>query len=423
MNNYNQYYSAEGNPPFEGHSTNYNFNNTYYNNETLAYNQQNPPQERIPQQPTNQFPASNYRSNIRQYKPQPQLFNGYAGNPNFNFQPQPYQYDQQQQNSFDSRQLRMPQDNQYMNYTGRSWPAAPANGVMEAPLIKGEMEDIGSSSVSLVPVAHENSPMSFSDNSTSSFSALASPTYNAIDVPLKKYQAFPIKTRPKLIRTATLPKDKNAGSRSYKKYKKEESSPSESPTSPEGGYTNVQVTLVQPLDLALKNWLPGEIMNKRRLLLFDWRLNGASLEILFTPIFQKDYVPNSPVISCIYWDYHNEYYVTSVDVIFLLEQLSGSESFDIKEKNRIRRNLQTLESLTIGKTFVLPDDTEKVSSQSGRHFIKHTVNPVEMNKIFELIMKYNSPKPRHIEKDIKIYKWSLLHQALLRVLTKYCHKD
>ncbi|ODV64251.1 uncharacterized protein ASCRUDRAFT_30424, partial [Ascoidea rubescens DSM 1968] len=164
----------------------------------------------------------------------------------------------------------------------------------------------------------------------------------------------------------------------------------------------------KPLSDITQNWSDFEKITCRRLVLFDWYASQTDLNVSFKPIEINEfprYEQGSPIISCIYWDFKKEYYVTSVDIIYLLERLSGINSFDMKEKNRIRRNLQTLESLTIGKP---------------KNFNKNNLNPYELDKFFKLIMSFNSPKPRNIEKDLKIYKWELLEEALQRVLGKYC---
>lgn len=178
-----------------------------------------------------------------------------------------------------------------------------------------------------------------------------------------------------------------------------------------------RVRFVTPVLLMLENWSPLEVQQQRRLVLFDWSLTpDMVLEIRLQAITPDQYRSLMPVVLCIFWEHKNACYITSHDVIFLLEQLSGSEGFDGKEKNRIRRNLQTLESLTIGKT---TEDSKGSLTGSGRNFIKNTLDTDEVNKAFDRMMRYSNPRPRRIEKDIKIYKWMLVEEALNRVLSKY----
>ena len=86
--------------------------------------------------------------------------------------------------------------------------------------------------------------------------------------------------------------------------------------------------------------------------------------------------------------------MTSVDAIYLLEALVGGR-FSVEEKNRIRRNLERCKPDTMSKT---KDET--------RDF-------------FSLIMGFPKPKPRNIEKDVKVFRWSDLPGALAKSISKY----
>lgn len=100
------------------------------------------------------------------------------------------------------------------------------------------------------------------------------------------------------------------------------------------------------------------------------------------------------VISCVYWDEKKEHYATSVDCIALLEQLVSSR-FTVEEKNRIRRNLEGYRPLTVSK------------------------GKAECEQFFKLIMGFPSPKPRNIEKDVKVFPWKVLGPALKKIVGKY----
>lgn len=89
--------------------------------------------------------------------------------------------------------------------------------------------------------------------------------------------------------------------------------------------------------------------------------------------------------------------VTSVDTIYLLEAIIGNR-FTVEEKNRIRRNLEGLKPDTISKN---KDDTKD---------------------FFEIIMGFPDPKPRHIEKDVKVFKWEKLAEALTKIISKYVRR-
>ena len=83
--------------------------------------------------------------------------------------------------------------------------------------------------------------------------------------------------------------------------------------------------------------------------------------------------PNSAIVSCIYWEEKEDFFITSVDCIYLLEALI-SMRFTVEEKNRIRRNLEGFRPLTVSKC----------RADSAR--------------FFKLIMSFPSPKPRNIER-------------------------
>lgn len=86
-------------------------------------------------------------------------------------------------------------------------------------------------------------------------------------------------------------------------------------------------------------------------------------------------------------------YITSVDIIYLLEAIVGNR-FSVEEKNRIRRNLEGFKPMTVSKS----------KSNSG---------------FFSLIMGFPHPRPRNIEKDVKVFSWKLLKKALEKIVGKY----
>lgn len=86
--------------------------------------------------------------------------------------------------------------------------------------------------------------------------------------------------------------------------------------------------------------------------------------------------------------------VTSVDAIYLLEALIGVR-FSVEEKNRIRRNLEGLKPDTVSKNKPATED------------------------FFRLLMQLPKPKPRNIEKDVKVFKWMNFGDALKKIIGKY----
>lgn len=148
------------------------------------------------------------------------------------------------------------------------------------------------------------------------------------------------------------------------------------------------------LGMMAVGWANEEWTCRRRLVQF-WRTqDGNTIDATFRPIAQADFVPNSIVISCIFRDDKNECYVTSVDTIYLLEALVGGR-FTVEEKNRIRRNLEGFKPTTVSKS--------KADSEP----------------FFSTIMGYVAPKPRTIEKDVKVFPWKVLSSALKKIIGKY----
>ncbi|KAI8891282.1 hypothetical protein K501DRAFT_289847 [Backusella circina FSU 941] len=167
------------------------------------------------------------------------------------------------------------------------------------------------------------------------------------------------------------------------------------------------------------NWSPDEWQAGRKLIQF-WRRqhtdtkeedssSTGEVECGFETITQEEYQQQrlrdsltkesqpqkSPlVVSCIYWRERNDYYITSVDCIYLLEGLIGVQ-FTVEEKNRIRRNLEGYRPCTVSKC------------------------KSDCAEFFKLIMGFPHPKPRNIEKDVKVFPWKILPSALQKIIGKY----
>lgn len=152
--------------------------------------------------------------------------------------------------------------------------------------------------------------------------------------------------------------------------------------------------IASPVEAMAGDWAEEEIKLGRRLIRFYSQFDGQKLTVTCERIKQEDYVEGDAVISCIYRVDTNSCYVTSVDIICLLENLSNAP-FAIEEKNRIRRNLEGFRPKTVSK------------NRSGTE------------DFFQQIMDFPAPKPRNIEKDVKVFDWAVLPQALDKILSKY----
>ncbi|KAJ1022576.1 hypothetical protein NDA16_003565 [Ustilago loliicola] len=166
------------------------------------------------------------------------------------------------------------------------------------------------------------------------------------------------------------------------------------PSGSGGGVPRSKLELHGNLNDMAVEWSHDEWRSGRRLVQFWRRQEGTTIHATFRPILPSQYVPNSIVISCIFREDKNECFVTSVDTIYLLEALVASR-FTVEEKNRIRRNLEGFRPITVSK------------------------NKRECERFFKLIMSFPNPKPRNIEKDVKVFPWKVLASALCKIIGKY----
>lgn len=207
-------------------------------------------------------------------------------------------------------------------------------------------------------------------------------------IQMKPTLPLPISTTPTMSHSTTTPPSSSS----------QQTSPTSNP------FANLlnKANLIIEGDLAdvLKDWSPEEWENQRRLVQFFRKQEGNEVKCRFETFHLPAEKPQQPdmskviVVSCIYWKERNEYFVTSVDCIYLLEHLIGVK-FTVEEKNRIRRNLEGYKPLTVSK--LKPESAE----------------------FFKLIMGFPNPKPRNIEKDVKVFPWTTLGIALKKIISKY----
>ncbi|KAF2752894.1 hypothetical protein EJ05DRAFT_236590 [Pseudovirgaria hyperparasitica] len=148
------------------------------------------------------------------------------------------------------------------------------------------------------------------------------------------------------------------------------------------------------LDRMADDWSREEKEVRRRLVQFRRRQTGSTITANFNAVTPEERTPHSICISCIWWAEKQDWFVTSVDTIFLLESLVAVR-FTVEEKNRIRRNLEGFRPLTVSKV--------KADSED----------------FFKIIMGFPNPKPRNIEKDVKVFPWKILAHALKKIISKY----
>ncbi|KAI9812342.1 MAG: hypothetical protein M1826_002910 [Phylliscum demangeonii] len=148
------------------------------------------------------------------------------------------------------------------------------------------------------------------------------------------------------------------------------------------------------LDAMAKRWTLDEWEAKRRLVQFQRQQNGNTIFASFEAVTASERGAHSICVSCIWWEEKGECFITSVDTIYLLESLVAVR-FTVEEKNRIRRNLEGFRPLTVSKG--------KPDSEA----------------FFKLIMAFPNPKPRNIEKDVKVFPWKIVAHALKKIIGKY----
>ncbi|KAK2470822.1 hypothetical protein H9L39_17053 [Fusarium oxysporum f. sp. albedinis] len=150
------------------------------------------------------------------------------------------------------------------------------------------------------------------------------------------------------------------------------------------------------LESMAENWTSEEWANRRRIVLFRKTQKGSTVNATCQSVSVNERPTNSICISCIWWAEKGECYVTSVDTIHLLEQLIAAPNrFSVEEKNRIRRNLEGFHPQTVSKA--KPDSEE----------------------FFKIIMGFPNPKPRNIQKDVKVFPWKILESAIQKIIGKY----
>ncbi|KAI1206026.1 uncharacterized protein F4807DRAFT_242755 [Annulohypoxylon truncatum] len=196
----------------------------------------------------------------------------------------------------------------------------------------------------------------------------------------------PTSSAPQLIRTSTLQASGSSGGGQLNPY---------------ALYSTKAILEINgDLESMASGWTQEEWENRRRIVMFSKKQRGSTLTTSFKPVAANDRPPNSICISCIYWAEKEECYVTSVDTISLLEQLVAAPGrFSVEEKNRIRRNLEGFRPLTVSKA---KSDSEE---------------------FFKVIMGFPAPKPRNIEKDVKVFPWKILGSALKKIISKYVSFD
>lgn len=144
-----------------------------------------------------------------------------------------------------------------------------------------------------------------------------------------------------------------------------------------------------------QSWDSDELCANRRLVKFTILREGSHIMLHTERISQDDYSPdNDIVISCIRHEETASFHVTSVDVLSLFQAICG-QKLSVKEKTRLRRNIQCFSPIRLSKT------------------------DCEYTSFYYLIMEMSNPKPRTIDKKLKVFNWCVLKEMLDKMLSKF----
>jgi hypothetical protein len=169
-------------------------------------------------------------------------------------------------------------------------------------------------------------------------------------------------------------------------------------------YRPIQVNLEGDIESMIEDWSEQEVKAGRRLVCFEREQEAHIVRLRFhaqppNTLLTRD---KEPIISCIKWpDERHGYFVTSFDILklseFILNRSMGTEL-----KNRARRNMAYINCETL----------PKVKSE-----VERQLTPLE--EAFTHVMHFEDPKPRSIEKSIKIYDWSYLMKCINKILSRW----
>lgn len=143
-----------------------------------------------------------------------------------------------------------------------------------------------------------------------------------------------------------------------------------------------------------KAWSEDECRVRRRLVLFRSTRSAGTIKVSFQAIKPHGQPSSGAYVSCIRLGEKAECYITLADIISILEAMVvGPSCFTIEQNYWIRRNLKRFRPQKFG----MPRGEE----------------------ISETIMAIPNPKPRGIGKNIMIFPWRIVSDALKEIVSKY----
>ncbi|KAF3986483.1 hypothetical protein FT663_04521 [Candidozyma haemuli var. vulneris] len=221
------------------------------------------------------------------------------------------------------------------------------------------------------------------------------------------------------------------------------------PEPSQGDLQHLQVELVvggQPVkDVCHSKWSRNEKLDRRRIVRIERRQKGHFIYIDFSVVgYANDHPemekppPDTDVVevSCLAWDRASDedkpgtnFYITSVEVVAIVETLIQSKLMDSKlrrrERGRIRSNLLTFWSKASYHSKAkeaerrAEEDREMTESQKEAVLEAQREGQKRKAEFARSIMAYEVRKPRGFDKGFRILRWDKLVPALQRALQCY----
>ncbi len=163
-------------------------------------------------------------------------------------------------------------------------------------------------------------------------------------------------------------------------------------------YERLSFVIENDLDAATEEWSLKEETAGRRLVRFRRSVLGSNVRLTWET-HPPTYLcgPKEVVISCMKLPELGGHFVTSFDIVKLAEYILNLD-LNTDMKNRARRNMASISCNTL----------EKISATEA-----------SPTNDFVAVMRFENPKPRSIEKSIKVYHWSLLPLCLTKILQRF----
>jgi hypothetical protein len=168
------------------------------------------------------------------------------------------------------------------------------------------------------------------------------------------------------------------------------------------GYKRIELIINGDLGSMTENWTAEEQKVGRRLVRFERHRFGSVVELTFKmqpSKFLSEGEMMADIISCVEWPQdRGGYFVTSFDILKLVDYILEI-SMNTEVKNRARRNMASVASQTLAK-------------------VGMELEPADEDA-FTMVMGFDDPKPRSIEKSIKVYDWYDLTDCLSKILSRF----